>query len=480
MDSPPSILIEPPEDDNQQLIGDQDFSTSPFPVHPLPSIAPPHFFESPADEDLFNDLSFNFPNTSTEPSHDFTYPATPSSIFLNTNIAFSSYRSQPSSPNSPLSDGFPDDDYLNIDCPSPGALSDSSYTSGSPYPSTPLSESLSNFQLPDFSQSPRMRSLSDVGQNATISPGDIFGLQARSYNVPLGPPLEDSLSPYLNQFPNPRLLGHRSMLSEPNIPTNSLLMQTAAGGDTQQQLHIQTDTGRHYRSYSESNDLLSPEAAQTRGRREGRGRSRSQSRRSSPYTVPNTSQESLCSATGGLDIGGGDFLHPRPMSRHVTPTSDSASYPGTPSISQASSSSHDLASSSTSIMVMNSGNYKLSDLSSINRMAPRKVGSEKLDEASNKRRKNEAKHYCPVCSKALTTKHNVKNHMKSHFNIKDWICVDCGKGFTTGHVLKRHLKVFRIPSTYARRYLRPTKHLYPHFDLIVWKGMLTLIETHMQ
>ena len=33
------------------------------------------------------------------------------------------------------------------------------------------------------------------------------------------------------------------------------------------------------------------------------------------------------------------------------------------------------------------------------------------------------------------------DHMKSHYNVKDWICNDCGKGFTTDHVLKRHLKV---------------------------------------
>ncbi|KIL58116.1 hypothetical protein M378DRAFT_50439, partial [Amanita muscaria Koide BX008] len=69
------------------------------------------------------------------------------------------------------------------------------------------------------------------------------------------------------------------------------------------------------------------------------------------------------------------------------------------------------------------------------------VGSEKLDEASNKRRKNEAKHHCSICNRTLTTKHNVKNHMKSHFNIKDHICDDCGKGFTTSHVLKRHWKI---------------------------------------
>jgi hypothetical protein len=91
-------------------------------------------------------------------------------------------------------------------------------------------------------------------------------------------------------------------------------------------------------------------------------------------------------------------------------------------------------------MIMNP-NSEFNDMISGVAMAPRKVGSEKLDEASNKRRKNEAKHICQLCGRALTTKHNVKNHMKSHFGIKDNKCDDCGKGFTTGHVLKRHWKV---------------------------------------
>ena len=214
------------------------------------------------------------------------------------------------------------------------------------------------------------------------------------------------------------------MLSEPNFPTNSLLMQANLGETLQPQIH--TDTSGHYRSHSD--DLLSPDTAQiqaSRGRRETRVRSRSGSRgsrRSSPYpyNLSNTSQESFSSAIGGHDVGGGEpYLRPDlPLSRHPTPLSDSGSYPGTPIIgtsSEASSSSHNLVPSSASILVMNSNTYDFGDLSSVPRLTPRKVGSDKLDEASNKRRKNEAKHICNVCQRALTTKHNVKSTYFSAF-----------------------------------------------------------------
>lgn len=320
-----------------------------------------------------------------------------------------------------------DDDYLGIDCPSPGAMSDSSYTSGSPHPSTPLTESLGNIHLLDLSHSPQIHGLGDVVANPTISPGDLqgrfnyngsyeclqqFGTMARlDLSEPEACLEQDTLSPHPpNQPQNPRHIGHRSMLSEPNFPTHSLLMQ-GAGGETlhqpQPQIHI--DTFRHHRSYSDTNDLLSPETAQTqaaRGRRETRGRSRSGSRRSSPYTLPNTSQESFSSAIGGHDVAGGEVYLPR----HPTPFSDS--YPGTPvngSNSEASSSTQNLLSSaSASILVINQA-YDFSDMSSVPRVTPRKVGSDKLDEASNKRRKNEAKHTCHICQRQLTTKHNVKS-----------------------------------------------------------------------
>ena len=311
-------------------------------------------------------------------------------------------------------------------------MSDSSYTSGSPHPSTPLTDSFGNIHLRDLSHSPQIHGLSDVVPNLTIAPGDLQGrfayngsyeclqpldtmalLDVYEPEACLGFPEQDTLSPHPpNQPQNPRHIGHRSMLSEPNFPSHSLLMQ-GAGGETihqpQPQIHI--DTFRHHRSYSDSNDLLSPETAQTqavRGRRETRGRSRSGSRRSSPYTLPNTSQESFSSVNGGHDVASGEPYLPR------IPTPFSDSYPGTPvngTNSEASSSSQNLlSSSSASILVINPA-YDFADMSSVPRVTPRKVGSDKLDEASNKRRKNEAKHTCHICQRQLTTKHNVKSSL---------------------------------------------------------------------
>jgi hypothetical protein len=65
MDSPfeaPSILIEPPEDDNQQLGIEQDFPSSTFTAHALQSIANSHYFDSTGfnpEDDLLGDFSYN-------------------------------------------------------------------------------------------------------------------------------------------------------------------------------------------------------------------------------------------------------------------------------------------------------------------------------------------------------------------------------------------------------------------------------------
>jgi hypothetical protein len=291
---------------------------------------------------------------------------------------------------------------------------------------TPLHEAFhTSLQFQD-PQSPQLLSASDTGQGlSTISPGDLLHLgRSAAYNgsydhKPRGELssgynpetyLEDSLLPSvpLQLRPShPRAIGHRTLHSEPHIPSGSLLMQEN-GPDMHHPPPIQTDGTRHYRSYSESNnDLLSPDSSQSlRGRRERRG-SRSQSRRSSPYPRFSPSQESF------PDTGSGEsYLSPELSSpRHRTPNSGSASFPGTPiigSCSEASASTQSLVSPSTSIMIMNH-NTEFNDMLSGVGMTPRKVGSEKLDEASNKRRKNEAKHICQLCGRALTTKHNVKS-----------------------------------------------------------------------
>lgn len=58
--------------------------------------------------------------------------------------------------------------------------------------------------------------------------------------------------------------------------------------------------------------------------------------------------------------------------------------------------------------------------------------------ASASRRKNPAKFFCDWCQSGFTRKHNLDNHMKSHFGITDLACQFCSKAFTTIPVQKRH------------------------------------------
>lgn len=48
---------------------------------------------------------------------------------------------------------------------------------------------------------------------------------------------------------------------------------------------------------------------------------------------------------------------------------------------------------------------------------------------------------CTMCPKAFFQKPDLRDHMKSHLNIRDKICETCGKGFTNGHSLIRHRQI---------------------------------------
>ncbi|KAF9052556.1 hypothetical protein BDP27DRAFT_1240614, partial [Rhodocollybia butyracea] len=66
------------------------------------------------------------------------------------------------------------------------------------------------------------------------------------------------------------------------------------------------------------------------------------------------------------------------------------------------------------------------------------VGSDKIVQASNLRRKNEAKFKCPICDHCFTAKHNLQNHMNSHSNKRPHECQKCGNTFTTRGTHARH------------------------------------------
>ncbi|KAJ3817232.1 hypothetical protein F5880DRAFT_1604982 [Lentinula raphanica] len=76
-------------------------------------------------------------------------------------------------------------------------------------------------------------------------------------------------------------------------------------------------------------------------------------------------------------------------------------------------------------------------------VSPKKlqVASAALINAANARRTNEAPFRCTFagCKATFTAKHNLNNHVNSHYGIKSFQCAKCGRDFGTGHVLRRHL-----------------------------------------
>ncbi|KAJ7764252.1 hypothetical protein B0H16DRAFT_1231518, partial [Mycena metata] len=70
------------------------------------------------------------------------------------------------------------------------------------------------------------------------------------------------------------------------------------------------------------------------------------------------------------------------------------------------------------------------------------VTSERTKEASRTRRKQAAKHTCPVsgCESTFTRRVNLKGHLRSHNNERPFACTwaGCDKAFARQHDCRRH------------------------------------------
>ncbi|KAJ7649655.1 hypothetical protein FB45DRAFT_885532 [Roridomyces roridus] len=69
------------------------------------------------------------------------------------------------------------------------------------------------------------------------------------------------------------------------------------------------------------------------------------------------------------------------------------------------------------------------------------VGTAGTLRASRARRKDPSRRgafVCELCGHDFTAKHNLRNHMNSHNDVKKYECTNCGERFGTSHVLKRH------------------------------------------
>ncbi|KAF9533731.1 hypothetical protein CPB83DRAFT_831586 [Crepidotus variabilis] len=87
--------------------------------------------------------------------------------------------------------------------------------------------------------------------------------------------------------------------------------------------------------------------------------------------------------------------------------------------------------------------------------------------ASTARRTNPARFKCEIegCNADFTRKHNLENHMKSHYGVTDLACTFCGKGFTTIPVKKRHQATCQ--SNPSRKANSSKKAIVPKLEFLV-------------
>ncbi|PBK75928.1 hypothetical protein ARMSODRAFT_415919 [Armillaria solidipes] len=81
------------------------------------------------------------------------------------------------------------------------------------------------------------------------------------------------------------------------------------------------------------------------------------------------------------------------------------------------------------------------------------VASDAVARASQSRRTNAANYTCPECHQTFTAKHNLNNHLNSHYGVRNFHCLvpDCDKAFGTSHVRRRHMIKCHSESAEAKK-----------------------------
>ncbi|KAJ7894900.1 hypothetical protein B0H14DRAFT_2160483, partial [Mycena olivaceomarginata] len=81
------------------------------------------------------------------------------------------------------------------------------------------------------------------------------------------------------------------------------------------------------------------------------------------------------------------------------------------------------------------------------------VGSMRTTEASQNRRRQEAKYSCPVsgCEGTFTRRINLNGHLRAHSDERPFFCrwAACGRAFARLHDCKRHERLHTIDPSFA-------------------------------